>query len=174
MVDHLSRYLHLYNKHLREELEYGQQKERTDLQNPLYRKLHTYISYYAINEVEAHRKFHKLMFNSPHLLLAPYKGLFTTTKGLPCVHLLQQRLLEHRPLEIDDFDVQWRIDRLGELAELPPVRKITDPLIVRTRLTKSQKRQLSLFKVVQAQVTLLELAQPKKGKQRLRVQSQAL
>lgn len=173
VVDHLSRYLHLHNKDLRQELEYGQQKERTDLQNSLYRKLHTHISYYAIDQVEAHRKFHKLMLNSPQLPLAPCKGVFTTTKGLPCAHLLQRRLLEHSSLEIDDFDVQWRIDRLGELAELPPIRKITDPLTVRTRFTKSQKRQLSLFEAVQAQVDSLEPAQPKRSKKRSRAQSRA-
>jgi hypothetical protein len=64
-------------------------------------------------------------------------------------------MAQHLPLYIKDFDIQWRIDRLKELAELPPLRKITDPLTVQTRYTKSQKRQLSLFKVINAQVDSL-------------------
>jgi len=89
VVDHLSMYLDLHNKQLREELEYGQQKERTDLQNPLYRKLHGHISYYAIDQVEDHRRSHNLQLRNSHLPLTPCKQLFTTTKGLPCAHLLQ-------------------------------------------------------------------------------------
>ncbi|ERF69733.1 hypothetical protein EPUS_09311 [Endocarpon pusillum Z07020] len=133
VVDHLSMYLDLHNKQLREELEYGQQKERTDLQNPLYRKLHGHISYYAID---------------------------------------QQRMIKHLPLEIADFDIQWRIDRLGELAELPLIRRITDPLTVSTRYTKSQKRQLSLFEVIQGQVDALVTASSKRGHRRTKAPSQ--
>ena len=112
------------------------------------------------------------MLNSPHLPLTPCTGRFTTTKGLPCAHLLQRRLVDHLPLEIEDFDTQWRIDRLGELAELPLIRKITDPLTVKTRFTKSQKRQLSLFEAVQAQIDSLEPVAAKKSVKRLRTQSQ--
>jgi MULE transposase domain len=164
VVDHLLRYLNLHNKQLREELEYGQQNERTDLQNPLYRKLHGHISYYAIDQVEAHRRSHNLTSKNAHLPLRPCKHIFTITKGLPCSHLLQQRMNQSLPLKIADFDIQWRIDRLGELAELPPLRKITDPLTVSTRYTKSQKRQLSLYEVIQKQVDSLTAPQSSKGK----------
>lgn len=61
---------------------------------------------------------------------------------------------------------------MGELTELPQIRKVTDPLAVRTRFTKSQKRQLSLCETVQAQVNSLELNRPKKSKMRSRIQSQ--
>ena len=174
VVDYLSRYLILHNNKLREELEYGQQKERTDLQNPLYRNLHGHISYYAIDQVEAHRRFHNLSYKRAHLPLLPCKQRFTTTKGLPCAHLLQRRILEHLPLDITDFDIQWRIDRLGELAKLPPLRKITDPQTVRARYSKSQKRQLSLFEVVQAQVDSLTPTQSKKGKEKIKRRPQAV
>ena len=66
--------------------------------------------------------------------------------------------------EIEDFDIQWRVDRLRELAELPPIRKITDPLTVRTRFTKSQKRQLSLFEAIQTQVDSLISESSRKNK----------
>lgn len=52
------------------------------------------------------------------------------------------------------------------MAELSSIRKITDPLTVRTRYTKSQKRQLSLFKVIQGQVDSLATASSKKGKRK--------
>jgi hypothetical protein len=87
-------------------------------------------------------------------------------------------MTQHLPLCIEDFDIQWRIDRLGELAELPPLRKITDPLIVQTRYTKSQKRQLSLFEVVNAQVDALTSTGSRKrkdrSKQRVQVPPQTL
>jgi len=64
------------------------------------------------------------------------------------------------------------------LAELPPLQKITDPLIVQTRYTKSQKRQLSLFEVVNAQVDALTLTGSRKrknrSKQRVQVPLQTL
>ena len=106
IIDHLTMYLDQHNKQLREELEYGQQKERTDLQSPLYRNLHGHISYYALDQVEAHRRSHNLLLRNSYLPLKPCKQLFTTTKGLPWAHLLQQRMVEHLPLEIADFDIQ--------------------------------------------------------------------
>jgi len=164
VVDHLTRYLDLHNRQLRQELEYDQQNERTDLQNPLYRKLHGHISYYAIDQIEEHRRFHNLTLKNAHLPLTACKQVFTTTKGLPCAHILQQRIQDHLALEIADFDAQWRIDRFQEIAELPPIRKIVDPLSVRTRYTKSQKRQLSLFEVIQGQVDSLSTAGSRKGR----------
>ena len=167
VVDHLSRYLNLHNRELRQELEYDCQKRRTDLQLPLYRKLHGHISYYALDEVEKHRRFYNLTLQNIEVSLDPCKQIFTTTKGLPCAHLLQQRILQHLPLEIADFDVQWRVDRLQELAQLPPLQKVVDPLTVRSRITKSQKRQLSLFEVIQNQVDSLSTTKSKgKGKDR--------
>ena len=88
IIDHLTMYLDQHNKQLREELEYGQQKERTDLQSPLYRNLHSYISYYALDQVETHRRSHNLLLRNSYLPLKLCKQLFTTTKGLPCAHLL--------------------------------------------------------------------------------------
>jgi hypothetical protein len=79
-------------------------------------------------------------------------------------------MADHRPSEISNFDIQWRIDHLGELAELPPIRKITDPITVRARYTKSQKRQLSLFEAIQAQVDSLSTAQSKKRKGKAKAQ----
>jgi hypothetical protein len=100
------------------------------------------------------------------------------TKGLSCAHLLQQRMAQHLPLYIKDFDIQWRIDQLRELAKLPPLQKITDPLTVQTRYTKSQKRQLSLFEVINAQVDFLTTTGSRKrkdkSKQRVQVPSQTL
>ncbi|ERF75446.1 hypothetical protein EPUS_00239 [Endocarpon pusillum Z07020] len=164
VVDHLTRYLDIHNRQLRQELEYDQQNERTDLQNPLYHKLHGYISYYAIDQIEEHRRFHNLTLRNAHLPLIACKQVFTTTKGLPCAHILQQRIQDHLALEIADFDAQWRVDRFQEVAKLAPIRKIVDPLSVRTRYTKSQKRQLSLFEVIQGQVDSLSTTGSRKGR----------
>jgi hypothetical protein len=92
-----------------------------------------------------------------------------TTKGLPRAHLLQQRIAEHLLLEIAGFDLQWSIGRLGELAELPPIRETTDPLTDITRYTKSQKRQLSLFEIIQGRVNSLTTSQPKKSKRKAKI-----
>lgn len=106
VVDHLSRYLDLHNRQLRQELEYDQQNERTDLQSPLYRKLRGHISYYAIDQVEEHRRFHNLTLKNAYLPLTACKQALTTTKGLLCAYILQQRIRDHLALEITDFDVQ--------------------------------------------------------------------
>jgi hypothetical protein len=73
VINHLSSYLHLHNRKLREELKYDQQKERTDLQDPLYRQLHSRISYYAINQVENHRRFYNLTRSTAGNSLLPCK-----------------------------------------------------------------------------------------------------
>lgn len=99
-------YLHIHNRKLREELEYDQQKTRTDLQSPLYRQLHGRISYYAIDQVEAHRRFHNLIAKTAQNSLISCQQRFTTIKGLSCAHLLQQRMLQHLSLCIEDFDIQ--------------------------------------------------------------------
>jgi MULE transposase domain len=162
IVDHLSRYLDLHNRSIRQELEYNHQKQRTDLQSPLFRKLHGRISYYALDEVERHRRYHKLTLQNPEVSLQPCTQVVTTTtKGLPCAHILQERILQRVPLEIEDFDIQWRVDRLQELTDLPAIRRIVDPLTVRSRFTKSQKRQLSMFEIVQRQVDTLSTGRSK-------------
>lgn len=106
VVDHLSRYLDLHNRNLREELEFGQQNKQTDLQSPLYHKLHGRINYYAIDQVETHRRFFNLTPRNAHRPLKRCTHVFMTTKGLPYAHVLQQRYFDHLPLEIADFDIQ--------------------------------------------------------------------
>jgi hypothetical protein len=73
------------------------------------------------------------------------------------------------PLEIAGFDLQLNIDRLGELAEFPPIRKITGSLTVRNHYINSQKRQLSLFEIIQGQFNSLTTPQSKKSKRNVKV-----
>lgn len=82
VVDRLSRNLDLHNQDLRQELEYDHQKERTDLQTPLHRRLHNHISYYALDEVEKHRRFHNQTTQTAKVSLEPCKHILTTTQRI--------------------------------------------------------------------------------------------
>jgi hypothetical protein len=48
---------------------------------------------------------------SEHTTLKSCTATFTRAWGLPCPHLLQRLMRERQQLDIEDFDIHWRLDR---------------------------------------------------------------
>jgi hypothetical protein len=44
-------------------------------------------------------------------ILKPCTTTFEQAWGLPCPHLVQRLMRERQPLEIEDFDIHWQLDR---------------------------------------------------------------
>jgi MULE transposase domain len=142
VLDHLSRFLQLHNDRIWHSLEEERLKRRVDLQANLYLNLHGHISSYAMDQVENHRQYFNLTPQSPLNALRPCTNVFSTTMGLPCAHILQERMhgVTGR-LELDDFDLQWRIDRPGTLRRpMTLEERLRDPQVIRERLPASQRR----------------------------------
>ena len=100
----------------------------------LYQDLHHNISYFAIGKVEGERQRLKLRYETAHALSLPEcTHVMTATMGLPCQHIIQQRMLDNQPLRVTDFHKQWRLDRYSELRRPLGFELITDPADVRIK-----------------------------------------
>src|SRR3954464_3351617 len=56
---------------------------------------------------------------------------FTTTLGLPCAHIVQDRLLQKSSLRPEDFHPQWYLDNPAERPPINPILLLRDPVKVR-------------------------------------------
>lgn len=75
---------------------------------PLWALVRGHISQFALTRV---RQYMIALDLSGDTTLKPCTTAFKRAWGLPCPHLLQRLMRERQPLEIDDFDMHWRLDR---------------------------------------------------------------
>jgi hypothetical protein len=88
--------------------------------------------------VENHRK----IWNTDQgTSLPPCTRVYTTTLGVPCAHVVQGRLRAIQPLEVIDFHLQWRLDRLETLPPLDPPVLLRDPAPVRIQSRPKEDRK---------------------------------
>ena len=71
--------------------------------------------------------------------LGPCSGVLTATMGIPCAHLLQNRLFNGEVLTPDDFHPHWHLQRDPTRVERPPI----DPLLQIVEPTTNRRRTSS-------------------------------
>jgi hypothetical protein len=95
-------------------------------------------------------------------------GTFITTMGLPCAHLTQQRMQAGLPLRVEDFHIQWRLDRLSKLPPMNPLALVREPLRIlgKGQKRKSLKRDKSKFERVDLAIQAMMELERSKERQR--------
>ena len=81
----------------------------------------------------------------------------SSTMGLPCQHILQQRMRDNEPLQVSDFHVQWRLDRYSELR-LPTGFELTqDPQDIRKSESKvPQTKEAAYITQIDDDIAIIE------------------
>lgn len=74
---------------------------------PLWALVRGHISQFALIRV---RQYMITLDLSGDTTLKPCTTTFKRAWGLPCPHLVQRLMRERQPLEIEDFDMHWRLD----------------------------------------------------------------
>ena len=92
-------------------------------------------------------------------------GVFTATIGLPCAHVVRDRLKINSSLHPDDFHTQWRLDRRADLPPIDPALLLRDPVKLRARGkdngTKKRRERIAVELARQVTAVLKETrAQP--------------
>lgn len=119
----------------------------------VFRGLSRTISQFALNKVLEHVRSTK---EQPTGRIGCCSNRFTRQWGLPCAHLFHERLSIGASLRIEDFHVQWRLDRRIQVREIDPLYLLKDPIHIRSRFTNRQgddHRERSLFEIVRAEGT---------------------
>ena len=93
---------HTYN------IKHGEAKMRLPqhLKKPIFRDLYTKVSPFALKEMLP--QYLKVINHH----MKPCTRYFTTTMGLPCAHVMEQRMLEAAGvLKLEDIHSHWRLDK---------------------------------------------------------------
>lgn len=135
-----STYLLVHNNELQQKISQDRQRVRDLHRHPIFKKLHHIISSFAVDKVFRHIKQFNLIAN-PRAELNPCTGSFTRTMGLPCAHTIQPLLQERRPLQPEQFHLQWRINRHQIINARPWLMEAEDPDIIPTRKRKAKERR---------------------------------
>lgn len=75
---------------------------------PFYSRLVSHISLYALKKI--HEQFIKASHATYDNPLEPCTGTFTTSMGLPCAHIIQERLANNQLLDLNDIHQHWWIN----------------------------------------------------------------
>jgi hypothetical protein len=138
-------YIKRRNEHIKYKL--SNDRVRIDLKlrlNPLFNGLYESISTFAMDKVVKHIQSFK---EGRTTGIGRCTNTFSYTWGLPCAHLYAERTSKGDSLRVDDFHIQWRLDRLRQLPPIDPLLLIKDPIRVRSRLTtnaEENRREPSL------------------------------
>ena len=97
-----------------------------DLKIDVFRNLAAFVTPYALRKI---LEEYKRLIDEPTVLPACTKA-FSTSLGLPCAHIIQERLTSNG-LMIEDVHLHWRLERF--FIQSDPLRHIRDPEVVRTR-----------------------------------------
>lgn len=97
-------YLARRNLDIRIEIERIRFKRRMDHLMPIFRDCYTTIAPYALDRVLAHIKTINL---NPHTVLKCCTGQLKASMGLPCSHIIQERMRAEQSISVDDFNHHW-------------------------------------------------------------------
>ena len=123
----------------------------------LYQDLHHNISYFAIGKVETERQRTQLQYDNAQVIQLPEcTHAMTTTMGLPCQHVIQQRMLNNEPLQVDDFHKQWRLDRYSELRRPVRFELVQEPRDMRIQRNVPQTADDALEQSMAADIATTE------------------
>jgi hypothetical protein len=126
----LSLYLTRTARELSHKIGYQRSKVKDSHRKAIFTPLHHYISHYAIDKVlEGCGHFN--LFADPGVELPACTKAFTTTMGLPCAHIVQDRMRANGALQIADFHPQWYLDDPAERPPIDPILLLRDPVKVR-------------------------------------------
>lgn len=130
-----------------------------NLMHWLYTPVHGWISYEALRKVEEQ---YQLLQKTPPI--SPFcTGGFKKVYGLPCVHDIEELLLEGQSLKLEHFHQHWHLKRKNtpiSLHLLEPRRRF-DPVSARSSIpASSTQRELSGFEIVEASIRPKVKAQP--------------
>jgi len=124
----------------------------------VYNSVISSVTNYALQLVEKH--FTSLLLQAIpdsqpiRQVHEPCTGRFSASQGLPCRHIVIERMKAKRTLKIDDFHEHWYVDRASVQVQPP----ILDPLPVVSRSlsgntgSSSTKRTLSHWEQVERPV----------------------
>jgi hypothetical protein len=91
-------------------------------------------------KVEAERQRYNLTATDPDKVIIPgCTKVMRKSMGLPCAHVIQQRLTQGVSLQPADFKKQWRPDRTKQLPNLTILDLLCDPQQIPSRSTKKKK-----------------------------------
>lgn len=76
----------------------------------LYSKVVFQVSSFALSEVQKH---------SEVTTTSSCTRTFTATMGLPCAHVVKDRLVRNVPLQLADFHTHWHVDRFSTAPSIP-------------------------------------------------------
>jgi len=128
----LSLYLTRTANELKHKLGYERSKIKDSHRKAILVPLHHHISHHAIDKVLEHCQQFNLFANSEAELI-PCTKAFTTTLGLPCAHLVQEKLRANELLQLDNFHPQWYLDNPAVRPPIDPLLLIRDPVKIRAR-----------------------------------------
>ena len=96
-------------------------------------------------KVEGERQRVNLQYNNAQVLSLPdCTHAMSTNMGMPCQHVIQQRMRDNEPLRVTDFHKQWRLDRYSELRRPLGFELITDPADVRIKRNVPQTAEAAI------------------------------
>jgi hypothetical protein len=135
VIQHFQRYIIAHYNKLRSSLSYDK-KHRSPrlLKNPLFARCHLVISRFAMKKVEEERARVNLRADDPEeATLTTCTGSMRRSMGLPCQHMIRNRMREGRPLDPTDFNEQWHVNRFAPLPDLDEFDLIRNPTTIPTR-----------------------------------------
>ncbi|CAG8746078.1 8130_t:CDS:2, partial [Racocetra fulgida] len=84
---------------------------------PFYARVINKVSSFSLNKV--HEQFIKASHTTLDNPLTSCKGTFNASIGLPCAHIIQERLAANQLLSLDDFHKHWWIENYHQLPLQP-------------------------------------------------------
>lgn len=85
---------------------------------PLYAQVVTKVSAFALKKV--HEQFLMAFNATPENPLQPCAGIFKSSMGLPCSHVIQELLKNDQCLQLDDFHQHWLLQQPQLPSQKPP------------------------------------------------------
>jgi MULE transposase domain len=156
VIDIMKAYLEVANEDHLKDVE----TERTSIGNyfirPVLYEVRHRISTFAIRKMEEHLRF----FKSDHLSELPRcKKSFYRIWGVPCAHMVYEKIEAVECLKVSDFHPQWHLKREKDYPPIDPALLLRDPLIVRDSKSKGKAsktgRMLSAFEHVDQSSTII-------------------
>jgi hypothetical protein len=87
-----------------------------------------------MKKVEEERARVNLRADAPEeATLTTCTGSMRRSMGLPCQHMIRNRMREGRPLDPTDFNEQWHVNRFTPLPDLDEFDLIRNPTTIPTR-----------------------------------------
>ena len=157
LLDEIRRFLTRLNRAIIDHITKDRTVRQRRFKGRLYQDLHHNISYFAMAKVEGERQRVNLQYNNAQVLSLPdCTHAMSTNMGMPCQHVIQQRMRDNEPLRVTDFHKQWRLDRYSELRRPLGFELVTDPRDVRIKRSVPQTAEDALDQEIAEDIAVIE------------------